>query len=160
MDYSAFQATVISLRAAVDISTSLMSMKITGDVQGKVIELQSALLGAQKAALEATASQFELLDRVRELETKLQEKGDWVSTKARYRLVNPWSGPAQVYALRAETANGETPHYVCTSCFHNEKLVILNPQNKSNWIHMVCPVCSSDIETGFRGISAPTYAEE
>ena len=73
----AIQAAIASLKAATDISRSLLDMKSMADVQGKVIELQSALLEAQNGALSATKAQFELQERVRELEALLKDKSDW-----------------------------------------------------------------------------------
>lgn len=161
MDLVAIQAAISSLKAATDISKSILEMRNMAEVQGKVIELQSALLEAQNCALSATTAQFELQERIRVLETQLKEEDDWEPQKARYRLVNPWRGPAQTYALRREKADGEEPHFVCATCFHNGKRVILNPiKNKEGWIQMVCPSCKATMDTGLRGIGAPQYAEE
>lgn len=160
MDYSAIQGMMASLKAATDISKALFDLKVTAEIQGKVIELQSALMSAQSSALEATTSQYTLQDRVRELESQVRDLQDWGEQKARYTLICPWRGPAQVYALKKEHAEGEPPHYLCTNCFHNSKRVILNPQSKDGWVHLACPNCKSDLSTGYRGVSAPKYAEE
>lgn len=126
MDLAAIQGAISSLKAATEISKSIMDMKNMSEVQAKVIELQSALLEAQNSALSATASQFELQERVRELEAQLQDKGDWSKEKERYQLVNPWRGPAQAFALKESHSNGEKPHLMCASCFHKEAKEILN----------------------------------
>ena len=161
MDLLAIQGAISSLKAAAEISKSILDMKNMSEVQSKVIELQSALLEAQNCALTATASQFELQEKVRELEAKLKARGDWEEQKIRYQLVSPWKGPAQTYALKKSHSNGEQPHLVCSSCFHNEEKVILNPvKNKTGWIQMVCPKCKSVMDTGYRGIGGPKYAEE
>ena len=161
MDLTAIQAAITSLKAATDISRSILEMKSMAEVQSKVIQLQSALLDAQNGALTATTAQFELQERIRTLEAQLKEKGDWEAQKVRYRLVNPWRGPAQTYALKREASNGEEPHFVCASCFHIGKRVILNPiNNKDGWVQMVCPSCKAVMDTGYRGIGRPEYAEE
>lgn len=161
MDFVAIQGAISSLKTAAEISKSIMEMKNMTEVQGKVIELQSALLEAQNCALTATASQFELQEKVRELEAKLKERDDWEKEKSRYQLVSPWQGPAKTYALRESHSNGEEPHLVCSSCFHKKEKVILNPiKNKEGWVQMVCPVCRSVMDTGYRGISSPSYAEK
>lgn len=161
MDLAAIQGAISSLKLAADISRSMMDMKNMADVQGKVILLQSALLEAQNAALSATAAQFELQEKIRLLEAQLKDKGDWDTEKGRYLLVAPWHGPAQVYALRREDAKGEQPHYVCPSCYHSGKKKIMNPIKKNGgWIQMVCPSCKAEMDTGFRGVGAPKYAEE
>ena len=56
MDLAAIQAAITGLKMASDISRSILQMKTTAEVQGKVIELQSALLDAQNGALSATAA--------------------------------------------------------------------------------------------------------
>lgn len=117
MDLIAIQAAISSLKSATDISRSLLEMKSMADVQGKVIELQSALLEAQNNALSATTAQFELQERIRELETQLKGRSDWDAQKSRYALVNPWQGPAQTYALKRSEAQGEEPHFACANCF-------------------------------------------
>jgi len=161
MDFIAIQGAISSLKAAAEISKSIMDMKNMSEVQGKVIELQSALLEAQNCALTATALQFELQEKVRELEAKLKKKGDWEDQKARYQLVCPWENPAQAYALKESHSNGEEPHLLCASCFHNEEKVILNPvKSKTNWVQMICPKCKAVMDTGYRGIGSPQYAEK
>ena len=161
MDIAAIHAAIAGLKAATDITSALLKMKVTTEVQTKVYELQTALLAAQNAALSATTAQFELQAKVRELEVQIQQKADWEAVRARYRLVTPWQGPAQAYALLREAAHDEPPHLACTACFHNRRVVILNPMNnKERWVQMVCPACKAAMETGYRGIGAPKYAEE
>lgn len=161
MDLSAIQGAIVSLKAATDISSALLGMKVTGEVQTKIIELQSALLAAQNAALSATTAQFELREKVRGLEAQIQQSSDWDSTRVRYRLVSPWRGPAQAYALLRAAADGDPPHLACAACFHNRRVVILNPlSNKDGWVQMVCPACRSTMDTGYRGIGEPSYVED
>lgn len=159
MDISAVQGVVASLKAATDISKAFLDLKTTAEVQGKVIELQSALLAAQSAALEATNAQFSLQQRVNELEASLKNYDDWAAQERRYVLFAPWKGPAQVYALLSAEAKGQDPHYLCTNCFHNRKRVILAPTSKDGWVHMVCPACKASLATGYRGIGGPKYPD-
>jgi hypothetical protein len=136
-------------------------MKSMSDVRSKVIELQSALLEAQNSALTATTPQFELQEQVRELKAQLQERENWGEAKVRYRLVSPWNGPAQMYARKREFGNGEAPHFLCANCFHRERRSILNPvKNKTGWVQLVCPTCKASMDTGYRGIGPPMYAED
>lgn len=117
MDINAVQAMMGSLKAATDISKALFDLKTTAEVQSKVIDIQRALLAAQSSALEATNSQFALQERVRELESQLKNFEDWGQQEQRYRLANPWRGPAQVYALKKDHAHGEQPHFLCANCY-------------------------------------------
>lgn len=160
MDFSAIQGMMASLKAATDISKALFDLKVTSEVQSKVIELQSALMSTQSSALEATNAQCMLQERVRELESQLREHQDWGDQEKRYALVSPWQGPAQVYALKKDSAGQEQAHYLCTNCFHARKRVILNPTNKDSWVYLACPSCKSSVSSGYRSIGAPQYAEE
>ncbi len=160
MDLTAIQAAVTSLKAAADISKSILDIKSTTEIQGKVIELQSALLEAQNCALVATTAQFELQEEIRKLHEELKIVTDWDDQKNRYQLICPWKGPGQIYALKRLEAEGEEPHFLCSNCFHNKKRVILNPTNKGGWVLMACPSCKSTVDTGYRGIGSPEYAED
>ena len=160
MDLTAIQAAIYSLKAATDISKSILGIKTTSEVQSKVIELQSALLEAQKSALSATTAQFELQEKVKDLETQLKAVGDWENQKRRYALIAPWRGAAQAYALKRAYAKGEEPHLLCANCFHNAKRVILNPIKKDSLVLMFCPSCKATLDTGYREIGSPKYAED
>ena len=129
--------------------------------KGSTLEAQEQVMTLREGALELQEENQELKSKVRELEEKLKVKGDWDKQKSRYQLVNPWRGPAQTYALKKANSDGEEPHLVCATCFNNEQRVILNPiKNKDRWIQMVCPKCNSTMDTGYKGIGGPKYAEE
>jgi phage FluMu protein Com len=160
MDVTAVQAMMGSLKVATDIAKAIFDLKSNAEIQSKVIDIQRALLAAQSSALEATSAQFDLQERVRDLESQLKSFDDWDKQEQRYVLVCPWRGAAQVYALKLSHALGEEPHYLCTHCFHNRKRVILNPASKDGYVSMTCPACKSITSTGYRAISAPQYAED
>jgi hypothetical protein len=160
MDLLAIQGLASSLKTAIDVSKALFDLKLSADVQTKVIDLQSAILAAQNSALAATAAQFELQERVKELEAQLRAVEDWNATKARYLLVAPWRGAAQVYALRRAESRGEEPHFLCTNCFHQRKPVILIPTPVQHMAIMQCPACKALIQTGYTAVGPAKYAEE
>ena len=147
-------STITSLKAAFDISKSILEIKSTTEIQDKVIKLQSALMEAQNSALE-------LQEKVRTLEEQLRAANEWGDQESRYSLVCPWQGPAQAYALKRSASEGQGPHFLCSNCFHNKRKVILNPSRKDGWILMACPSCRATIDTGYRSIGRPPqYAEE
>ena len=160
MDVTAITAVIGSLKTAAEVAKTLIEIKPTAEVQKKIIEIQSALLAAQNSALSATTAQFEMQERVRELEARLKASEDWEVQRARYDLVAPWQGAAQAYALKESAAAGEAPHLLCTNCFHNSKRVVLNPNRRDGWIVMTCPDCKASLDTGYKGIGAATYAEK
>ena len=155
------QAVITSLKAAADISKSILKIKSMTEIQDKIAELQDALLKAQNSAISATNAQLDLQEKVRKLEEQLKAANDWGDQKRRYSLATPWGGAAQVYALKRSVSGGEEPHFLCANCFHNKRRVILNPTQRGNgWVLMACPSCKATLETGYREIESPKYAEE
>ena len=163
MDITAIQAAITGLKVATGLTKGILETKIEIEIQGKVIELQTALLEVHTNAISATTAQFELLERVRTLEEQLKAFNDWDEQGPRYALVCPWEGNvAQVYALRKASSAGEVAHFLCPNCFHKRQRVILNPVfvTANRWVSLACPSCKASIDTNWRAIGAHKYAEE
>lgn len=140
----AFQSAASSLKTAGEIVKALIGMKITAEVQAKVIELQGVILAAQSGAMDAQASQVQLLDRVRELEDELVKFKDWEAEKQRYGLVRD-SGGCMIYALKQTAVDaGEAPHAICPNCYENGKKSFLQPAPDGARAHgAFCPQCNA-----------------
>lgn len=149
-----------SLKAATDISKALLELKVTAEVQGKVIDLQSALLSAQQSALDASGAQFDLQERVRTLEAEIRALNDWGDQEKRYALVSPWGGADRLFALKMEYARGEAPHYLCPNCFFGRKRSTMNAQKVEGWVILVCPRCKARVDTTYRAAGPPQFAED
>ena len=160
MDIGAIQGALASLKTAADIARAITDLKVTSEVQTKIIELQNALLSAQGSAIAATTQQFELQEKVRALEAHLASHDDWSRESQRYSLISMWGGSAQAFALKQDSANGEHPHLLCPQCFVNRKKGMLASVNKDGWVVYVCPSCKNTIATGYRGIGAPKFVEQ
>ena len=163
MDIAAIQSTITGLKVATGLVKGILKTKNAIEVQGKIIELQAALLEVHTNAISATTAQFELLDRVRALEEQLKAFNDWDEQGPRYTLVCPWNDAAQVYALRKASSDGEAPHFLCPNCFHKRQRVILNQTfaTANRYVLLACPSCKAKIETRYTiGLGAPKYAEE
>jgi hypothetical protein len=89
--------------------------------KGSTIEAQEQIMNLREGALELQEENHELKQKIKELENIIQFSENWENEKRRYTLVNPWKGPAQVYALREDSANSEAPHMLCTNCFEQKK---------------------------------------
>lgn len=160
MDMALIQGTISGLKTAADIAKGLMELKSISDVQGKVIELQSAILSAQSSALSANADQAAMAEQIRVLEAEIASVKAWETQKQRYKLVSPWQG-AVVYSLKQSMANGEPAHWICTRCYEDGRKSILNPiKTKDNWFLLVCPVCDSQSQSPWRNAAHPEYAPE
>ena len=127
--------------------------------KGSTIEAQEQIMSLREGALELQEENQELKEKIRNLEIKLQNIEDWKAEKARYTLVNPWRGPAQVYALKESESNGELPHFICTNCFQSARKTILTPIEGTGDVMFKCPHCKASISTGYRGVGPAVYAE-
>jgi hypothetical protein len=160
MDMSLIQGTISGLKVAGDIAKGLLELKSLSDVQGKVIELQSAILSAQSSALSANADQGAMVEEIRALKEEIARVRAWDTQKQRYKLVQPWSAGV-AYALKESMSNSEPPHLICTNCYEGGRKSILNPTTDSHgWVSYACPVCKSQIPTGYRGGVTPQYATD
>lgn len=161
MDITLIQGAVSSMKTAFDIAKAISEMKSMTDVQGKVIELQQAILAAQSSAMTANAEQFAALEELRKLKEELEKTKGWELEKSRYRLFQGSSGGV-VYAVRQSCQKeNEPPHYLCANCFEQGRKSILNNHTGStgfnNWL---CPVCKAQFPTGFRGNSTGKFAPD
>lgn len=162
MDISSISAITAALSGALDITKGMLSLKSQADLSSLAIDLNSKLIDAQQAIFAVNDERQRLLDKIRELEKKLEQVDDWELEKARYRLMSPWSGkPVLVYLLKKSSANGEEPHWLCPNCFHQRRKSVLNTNRENGArVHLVCPICRTSINTGWNGIAGPQYAED
>ena len=161
MDMALIQGTISGLKAAADIAKGIMDLKSMAEVQGKVIELQSAILHAQSSALSANADQAEMAEEIRRLKADLERARGWEAEKQRYQLFAITNGGV-LYALKFDQRQPREPaHYLCTNCFELGRKTVLNiAGDKDGWTGWNCPVCRSRVETGYRGGYAAKFAGE
>ena len=161
MELPDIQTALSSLKAAVEIAKSIRESKSREETHEKVANLQGSLIENQLFSIALVESHHKLAKRVEELEDLLKKANDWGDQEKRYTLICPWHNLAQVYALKGEHSNEESPHFVCTNCFHNKKRVILGHViSARGFARLICPSCRASIDTGYRHHGAPKYAEE
>jgi predicted SprT family Zn-dependent metalloprotease len=161
MDIGSITAAVGSLKAAGDIARGLISLKTMSEVQAKAIELNEKIIDAQHQIFTANVAHSELAERVRELESQLARMNDWEAQKLRYKLAAPFPG-CMVYALQKSVSDGQTPHYLCTSCFQKGQPSILQgkEQRGGGTAYYYCPTCKSDAITSWSNVTPPQYFED
>lgn len=144
VDIASIQAAAGSLKAASDIISGLLKLKIGTEVQGKVVELQREILAAQSSAMAAQTDQFSLLERVRQLEKQIAEIEAWESEKTRYQLTDFGRG-AFAYQLKEEESSGEPLHRICASCYQTGHKSILQFQHGmgDEREKYECPACKN-----------------
>ena len=160
MDIASIAGAVSSLKVAGDIAKGLISLNTMAEVQSKAIELNQKIIAAQHDIFAAHAAQTTLVERVRQLEADIASMKAWDAEKQRYKLVSPYHG-AMVYAVQKAMCNGEPPHYLCTNCFkRGEPSILQIAKTNEPMASFSCPICKSQAQSGYRGGSAPKYAEE
>ena len=160
VDLMTIQGAVLSLKTASDIAKGFLHLQSMAEVQGKVIDLQSAILEAQSNALAAQSEQSSMIQRVRDLEEEIAHMKAWEEEKKRYQLVKPWPGATFVlYALKESCKGAEPPHWICAKCYDDGSRTHLQPSYGINnyWL-LVCPTCKAVINSGSLGIHHPQYA--
>jgi hypothetical protein len=155
IDISSLPDAMHALKAASDITKLIISSHDGRIVREKAIELQGQIFTAQQNALTAQASQFSLLERIRELEKQIADLEAWETEKQRYELKIVSRG-ATAYVMKSDAERAEPPHWLCATCYQNGKKSILQAGKSARdgpdfrntvWI---CAVCRSEIRTGFR----------
>ena len=159
MDLTLIQGTISGLKLAGDIAKGFLELKSLTDVQGKVIELQSAILSAQGSALAANADQAAMVQEVRNLKEDIARIKAWEEQKQRYKLASPWQG-CVVYALKQQCSGTEPPHWICTKCYEDGRKSILNPIKGDGWYRFCCPVCKSEVQSPYRSAAQAEYTND
>jgi hypothetical protein len=158
VDMTAIAGLVSSLKAATDISKAMIGLRDTALVQGKVIELQGIILSAQQSALSAQSDQFTLLERVRDLETKLAELEAWDAEKDRYEMKDVCTG-AFAYVVKPAADTGEPAHWLCASCYGRSHKAVLQQAGRVSNEHLYqCPDSKSAIRVHW-SLSPTKFAE-
>jgi hypothetical protein len=151
VDVSAIAGVMSSLKVAGDITKAAVGLRDAQALQTKVIELQGVILSAQSSAITAQTDQFSLLERVRDLETKMAQLEAWEAEKQRYKLTD-YGGGTFAYELKPEAAGSEPMHRLCATCYQQGHKAILQfdfrtsaGQDKYN-----CYTCKTPFEFGTR----------
>lgn len=161
MDMTLIQGAITGLKTASDIAIGIGKLNTLAQVQEKSVELGQIIVAAQSATLSAYADQAAMIEEVRALKEEVMRVKAWETQKQRYKLASPWESGGVAYALRESMASGEPPHLICTKCYEDGRKSILNPLRlESGFGAFSCPICKSQIPTGFRGGVTPAYAPD
>ena len=146
MDLSLIQGTISGLKVASDMAKGFLELKSMAEVQGKVIELQSAILGAQSSALAANADQAAMAEEIRRLRELLARAEAWHQEKQRYELLALEPG-IFAFALKKASAGGEPPHWICARCYNaGAKYILQNQGDFCGASEYLCNGCNSKIK--------------
>ena len=155
-DMTAIAAALSSLKAAKDVAEAMIGLRDAAAFQGKLLEFQSKLIDANNAAFAAQDERSTMLERIRELEEKVTSFEAWETRKEQYELQQvAWGATALM--LKPEARGSEPAHWVCTGCFENRKVSILQPgPRQGRDIVFKCSKCPNTVTT--HG-AVPTWIE-
>jgi hypothetical protein len=144
-DLASIASAATGLQSAGQIVKSLVGLKVSSEVQAKVIELQAVIMAAQGDALAAQSDQFALLERIRSLEAEVAKAKAWDTEKDRYKLQEFPTG-ALAYVLKPDASDGEPSHRVCPKCYNEgHKSLLQVKTRRSGGERVECHRCNSDL---------------
>ena len=160
MEIATIASAISALKGASDLARGLIGSKVDAAVQAKVIELNQLILEAQDQVYASRERLYDAEHQIRLLKDQIAELNSWEGKSECYTLVYPWGNAASVYSLNESHAKGESPHYLCTSCFdRKQKSILQEKKDTKGFCSMVCPICKAEISTGYRGIGSAQYTE-
>lgn len=159
MDAITFDMAISGIKTAATLSKELLALKLGGDVQAKIAEMNAELISAQQHATTAYSSQMELSKRVRDLEEEVVHLKDWNIRKQDYELQSI-GGTAFAYMVKESVNSSEPKHWLCQTCFENAKKSVLQGREHpaiGRGRFWACNSCGTDIVV--KGGSTPDRIE-
>jgi hypothetical protein len=132
MDIGSIGSMLSSLNAAKNIGQAMLEMKVSSDVQTKVIELQSQILGATSSALDAKTECIELVEENARVRHQLRQLQDQIAAR------NGMTFEYNVY-WRSNGSISEGPF--CPRCFDGESQRAARMSIVKDPGFWRCPVC-------------------
>jgi hypothetical protein len=132
-------ASIGAFKAMFDMARGLKDINDDAIRNTAVIALQEKILSAQ-------AEQSALIERIHILEKQVADFETWEDDRNRYELEDLGSS-ALAYMLKREFRTTEPPHFVCTNCFGQHRISIIQQTSlkKGEGIGFFCPACRSQI---------------
>lgn len=134
------------IKAASDITQSMLTLKTDAAVTTKVIELNGVLLGLQGQLNSAHSEQSSLSTRVRELESELAKLASWEEEKQRYFL-HQFSTGTLAYKIQPSARGDEPEHCICSNCYQKGIKSLLQARRDINYDWLGCHTCDTEIRT-------------
>jgi len=134
------------IKAATDITQSMLTLKTDAAVTTKVVELNGVLLGLQGQLNSAHAEHTALTGRIRDLEAEVAQFKNWEQEKERYQLHQFPTGTL-AYRIKPAMQGSEPPHDLCANCYQNGVKSILQACEDGWYKALKCHRCGSVIRT-------------
>jgi hypothetical protein len=144
VDMTAIGVVATSLNTLVNITRAMKDVQDATLIQGKVFELQRAIIDAQQSVFAANEERTVLIERVRELEAKIAELETWETERQRYELKDVGTG-SLVYAVKECMRGIEPIHNICANCYQKGHKSILQPRERGTGKYLFCQECNQEI---------------
>lgn len=127
-----------AIKTAFDMAKGLEDIHDATIRNRAVIDLQKEILAAQSA-------QFSLVEQISTLKTEMAKLETWDTQKKKYELKTLGWG-AFAYMLKPEARGTQPAHWVCTNCFSQEMISIIQYMHtKGSAPGFACPSCSTPL---------------
>jgi hypothetical protein len=147
VDISAIGVVANSLNAAVNIAKAMVDVRDATAFQGKVFELQRAIIDAQQSIFAANEERSALIKKIGHLEKELANLKAWETEKQRYELQDVWHG-SLAYVIKESMRGLEPPHKICANCYQRGHKRILQPRVTGFGRELFCSECKTAIISG------------
>jgi hypothetical protein len=108
-------------------------------------KMHGEILAAMGSAAAGYRRELSLLEDISALKTKVADFETWDTEKERYDL-KPLGWGAYAYMLKPEGRGPEPAHWVCTNCYGNKRISIIQRAfKKGDGYAYLCPACHADI---------------
>jgi hypothetical protein len=129
-------------------------------------KMHDEILAASANALAGYRRELELLDEIRSLKARMAEFEERKTQQERYEL-KPLGWGGYAYMLKPEARGTEAPHWVCTNCYANGKISIIQygfkPKGATHMCYY-CPSCNNELscapEALERGTQHPKWLDD
>jgi hypothetical protein len=147
VDMSAISIVATSLNTAVNIAKAMVDVRDATVIQGKVFELQRAILEAQQSVFAANAERSALIEEVREAKAQIARLEAWEEEKQRYQLQDAGKG-SLAYAVKEDVRGLEPFHHICAACYQHGRKSILQPDTDGFGRLLFCAECKIKLSIG------------
>ena len=151
MDYLEILGEITGTVSAANESLKALSEVIgSGKGRAELAEDTNQLITLRQYVLDLQGEHSAMRDSIRELETEIQRmKAFRTEEKNKYQLRRP-DGSAFVYMLRIPEVGSGGAHWLCATCFQQDRKSILQPRDKPRQLFQAvtwgCDVCKSTFQ--------------
>lgn len=150
VDENSLQLCLESFKAAGSLAVEAIKLSRNKDISAKIMEMNTKIMEAQNYAIQAQREQFSLVDEIKRLKIEISEISDFREEKERYELLCI-GNTAFVYVIKPEFDTGDIVHWLCSTCFENNRKSILQlyvhgtllGDGLNTW---KCHTCTSEIK--------------